>query len=237
MLTQQIDLVGIVKNSEWKEMLVNIVTKKKMDPWNVDLVDITENFMGEIKNKQKLNLKVSANVMLAASILLRYKSDTLNLYERQDQELEGAVFIPDEVYVQDPIPNLEPMMRSTQRKVTLDELIKAVENVINKEKNKAAKKRIKIERIVPKTLLEIVTESPESFERELKKVFKKIQKDANGESLSMFSNLIENKTSEGVLSLLLPVLHLANKGKIAIWQEEIFGEIFINLLDDTYESN
>lgn len=208
----------------------------KLDPWDIDLSQITDTFLGEIKEKQKLNLKLSANVVLAASILLRYKSDRMNLHERQDQELAGAVFIPDEIYVSDPIPNLEPTMRATKRKVTLDELISAVEDIIDKEKRKATKKRTKIENIVPQSLLDLVTASPEAFEKELERTFHKIKKDANGQNLSMFSNIIQEKTSEGVIASLIPVLHLANQNKIAVWQEELFGEIFINLLADTYET-
>jgi len=207
-----------------------------MDPWNIDISEITEVFMSGIKTKQKLNLKISANVVLAASILLRYKSDAFNLHERQDKELEGAVFIPDEIYVQETIPTLSPQLRITKRKVTLDELISAVEDIITKEKNKSTRQRIKIEKFIPKSLLEIAMQSPENFEKELKNVFDRIKSDSNGESLSMFSNIIKEKTTEGVLATLLPVLHLANKRVVSLWQEEVFGEIFINLLSDTYES-
>jgi len=235
-LAQQINIVEIAKQPEWKEMITNIVNKEKMDPWNINISEITAGFMDEVKEKQKLNLKISANVILAASILLRYKSDSFNLHERQDKILEGAVYIPDEIYVQETIPTLSPQLRVTKRKVTLDELISAVEDIITKEKNKSVRKRIKIENFVPKSLLEIAMQSPENFEKELKSVFNRIKSDANGESLSMFSNIIKEKTSEGVLATLLPVLHLANKRTISLWQEEVFGEIFINLLSDTYES-
>ena len=238
MQTQQLNIVQIAHQPEWKEMIFDIVRKEKMNPWDIDISGVTSNFMTEVKKKQKLNLKISANVVLAASILLRYKSDFFNLHERRDKELEGAVFIPDEIYIADPIPTLSAQVRITKRKVTLNELITAVEDIISKEKRKATKQqeRTKIENIVPKGLLDIVMQSPESFEKELERTFKRIKTDSNGESLSMFSNLIEEGTSEGVIATLLPVLHLANKKVISLWQEDIFGEIFINLLTDKYES-
>ena len=95
---------------------------------------------------------------------------------------------------------------------------------------------MKIEKVVPQTLLDIAMASPENFEKELKRTFVRIKKEANGENLAMFSELVEEKSATGVINLLIPILHLANKEKIAIWQEEIFGEIFINLINDKYES-
>ena len=108
---------------------------------------------------------------------------------------------------------------------------------IEKDTTKATKRRMKIEKVIPQTLMELAMSSPENFEKELKRTFNRIKKEANGESLAMFSNLIEEKSASGVINLLIPILHLANKEKIAIWQEEVFGEIFINLINDKYGSN
>ena len=223
----ELDLIGMAGKPEWKEILVDVVKNQNLDPWDIDLSLISQKYLEQVKELKKLNLKVSANVVLASSILLRYKSDSWVLTQ---QEAIVPVMIPDEIYSEPIVPQLESVLRTTTRKVSLEELIAAMEDIMSKEKKKAEKQGRLLERIIPDSLLEIAANS-EDFEKKLKESLEDIKKNIDEENLVLFSDLLENRTSADIINCLIPVLHLANDGKIAIWQEKAFGEIFIHLLE------
>jgi segregation and condensation protein A len=223
----ELDLIGIAEKPEWKEILIDVVKNQNLDPWDIDLSLISQKYLEQVKELKKLNLRVSANVVLASSILLRYKSDSWVLTQ---EETIVPIMIPDEIYSEPVIPQLESVLRTTTRKVSLEELIAAMEDIMNKEKKKAERQNRLLERIVPDNLLEMAQNS-EDFEKKLKESLEEIKKNVDEENLVLFSDLIEEKTSDGVINHLIPVLHLANDGKIAVWQEKAFGEIFIHLLE------
>ncbi len=223
----ELDLIGIAEKPEWKEILVDVVKNQNLDPWDIDLSLVSQKYLERVKELKQLNLRVSANVVLASSILLRYKSDSWVLTQ---QETIVPIMIPDEIYSEPIVPQLESVLRTTTRKVSLEELIAAVEDIMSKEKKKAEKQSRLLERIVPDSLLEIAANS-EDFEKNLKDSLEEIKKNVDEENLVLFSDLIENKTSADIINHLIPVLHLANDGKIGVWQEKAFGEIFIHLLE------
>jgi segregation and condensation protein A len=223
----ELDLIGIAEKPEWKEILVDVVKNQNLDPWDIDLSLISQKYLEQVKELKKLNLKVSANVVLASSILLRYKSDSWVLTQ---QEIIVPIMIPDDIYSEPIVPQLESVLRTTTRKVSLEELIAAMEDIMSKEKKKAERQNRLLERIVPDSLLEMAANS-EDFEKKLKDSLEEIKKNIDEENLVLFSDLLENRTSADIINRLIPVLHLANDGKIAVWQEKAFGEIFIHLLE------
>jgi len=223
----ELDLIGMAGKPEWKEILVDVVKNQNLDPWDIDLSLISQKYLEQVKELKKLNLKVSANVVLASSILLRYKSDSWVLTQ---EEAIIPIMIPDEIYSEPIVPQLESVLRTTTRKVSLEELIAAMEDIMSKEKKKAERQNRLLERIVPDSLLEMAADS-EDFEKKLKESLEDIKKNIDEENLVLFSDLLENRTSADVINCLIPVLHLANDGKIAVWQEKAFGEIFIHLLE------
>jgi segregation and condensation protein A len=223
----ELDLIGIAEKPEWKEILVDVVKNQNLDPWDIDLSLISQKYLEQVKELKKLNLKVSANVVLASSILLRYKSDSWVLTQ---QEIIVPIMIPDDIYSEPIVPQLESVLRTTTRKVSLEELIAAMEDIMSKEKKKAESQNRLLERIVPDSLLEMAADS-EDFEKKLKDSLEEIKKNIDEENLVLFSDLLENRTSADIINCLIPVLHLANDGKIAVWQEKAFGEIFIHLLE------
>ena len=61
----------------WKSMIFNLIKKESLDPWNIDINTLTQKYIEKIKKLKVLNLKISGKVVLAASILLRIKSNKL----------------------------------------------------------------------------------------------------------------------------------------------------------------
>lgn len=224
----EFDVFVIAQRPEWKEVLVDIVKQERMDPWDIDIGRIAKRFLELINERKALNLRISANVLLAASILLRYKCDAWNI--KGEKEGDPIIFIPDDIIAEPVIPELQAIARTTTRKVSLQELIDAVDSAIGKEKTRAARRPM--EHVVPEPLLAMIDTNPELFEQKIKAVFELVKKNADKEKLTAFSQILDENTASHVIDCLLPLLHLANSQKVAIWQEQIFGEIFIHLLEE-----
>ncbi len=60
----------------------------KVDPWNIDIVDLTEKYIERLREMKELDLRISARAILAASILVRMKSEAL-LYSDEEQDKGG----------------------------------------------------------------------------------------------------------------------------------------------------
>jgi len=225
---QKIDLVKLASQPEWKEILFNIVKKEGMNPWDIDISLLTSRFVDYINSLKRMDFRIPANAVLASSILLRYQSDNWKLSEEKEEY--PLMFIPDWI-IQEPVPlELEPITRVTKRKVTLEELINAIDDVMKKEK-KAVKKQQK-KPVVPESILDLVKVDNDNFEKIEEEVFQRVVKTFDKSKMTLFSNVLKEKTPEEVISVLIPILHLAQKGKLIVWQEEVFGEIFIQLNSD-----
>lgn len=222
--TIEINLEKIAEYPEWKEMLAEIIFAENFNPWNIDVCTLSDSYIRKIREMEKLNLKISANVILAASIFLRCKSDYWKLTEEEPQNF--GMEIPDAVIQELVIPELSPSFRSTTRRITLDELISAVEDAIEREKKKS---RREPRPVFPQEALLHMIGTTEFFEKRLTGFYAKIVENADKEGLVLFSSLLREKNAKEVVESLVLSLHLANKQKISMWQEEFFGEIFIML--------
>ena len=225
-----LELMDLAQQPEWKQILVNVVKKEELDPWNIDINLLTDKFMAKLDELKSFDFRIPANAILASSILLRFKSDRWSVSPIVTDVFE-PMFIPDEI-IQPPVfPELQPVFRETHRKVTLDELIEAIEDVMIKEKVKSKHDK-KLKEEVPDVLIELVKSNEIDFEKRINKVYELVKKNVDKEKLVTLSELVQSKNVNKFLNIFVPVLYLANKGLLNVWQEEVFGEIFIHLIEN-----
>ncbi|MCX6773252.1 MAG: ScpA family protein [Candidatus Micrarchaeota archaeon] len=227
MAGEDLRLEKLVEFPTWREMLLDLVAAKRLDPWNIDIVEVTSGYIERIKKMELLDLRVPANLILAAAILLRFKSDALRFEEE-------AQVVVQETYVEEDsgtevIPVLELKTRiPPKRMVTLDELLLAMERVFEDQKkreDKAAK--IDIPSVINIQLPEF------NIEQRMAEVYRRVNEEKDTEGLATFTSILNDKTPLGIIATLLPVLHLVQDKKITIFQEKFFGEIFIRVREET----
>jgi chromatin segregation and condensation protein Rec8/ScpA/Scc1 (kleisin family) len=68
------------------------------------------------------------------------------------------------------------------------------------------------------------------IEDEVEKLYKKIGQLVDSQDLVTFSNIVDKKDRTKVIFTFLPLLFLANEGRVVLSQEPFFGEIFIRLM-------
>jgi chromatin segregation and condensation protein Rec8/ScpA/Scc1 (kleisin family) len=59
------------------EILVGLAERGEIDPWNIDILEVTDRFLGELDRRRELDLRVSGRTLFYAATLLRLKSEFL----------------------------------------------------------------------------------------------------------------------------------------------------------------
>ncbi len=215
------DIVNFVVQPTWKELLIELVSTEQMDPWDIDVGIVAQKYLALIKGMQSMDLRVPANVVLAAALLLRFKSENLTVEDEPEADTFEETALRDEV-----LPELVfRVNRPRRRRMTLDELMKSLEDVIRKGRKTPPPRAF-----LPPLLIEV----PElDMDQKMQKIYDKVVSLKDAEGIVLFSNLLEERSAEQIARHLLPVLHLVQEHKIHAWQDRFFGEIFIRVMDGT----
>jgi len=74
-----------------------MASKGEVDPWNIDVIEVSDRFLNKLEKAQKLDLRVSGKVLLFAAILVRMKADILSaeVIPLSEEELEKKEEIED----------------------------------------------------------------------------------------------------------------------------------------------
>ncbi len=74
------------------EILVSMAKTGKINPWNIDIVDITDKYLAQMFQMKAQNLRLTGRTLLFAAILLKLKSNILeniNINEFEGVQEEG----------------------------------------------------------------------------------------------------------------------------------------------------
>jgi len=223
----RLEIEDLVVNPTWREILTDLVVSEQLDPWNLDIVEITSKYIERVKKLKDLELHIPANVILAAAIFLRLKSESLKLVE---EVVENDVYVEDSPLADAPMLHLR-MRVPPQRTITLTDLVNALEEVMSLEKVREQRKKERVQ------VLELKLPNYD-IENEMSSMLAMARKLADEKGWLTFSNLIKNRqktnirketASESIVFSFLPLLYLEHNNKLFLLQEKLFGEILINI--------
>ncbi len=94
MVANSIDSLNIQNNENFVheaevdgiEILVNMAKQGKIDPWNVNIVDVTDKYLMHLFQSKAQNLRLTGRTLLFAAILLKLKSNVLEGLDVMDFE-------------------------------------------------------------------------------------------------------------------------------------------------------
>jgi segregation and condensation protein A len=214
----------VIEKENWEEVIYYIVSLENIDPWDVDLVKLTDSFLKFIKNIEELDFRIPAKVVFVAAILLRLKSDNLSIFEEEETD---EILKEQKPFAELGIdPNLVqlgyPMKRIPKRQVTLDELVTALRKAL------AVKER-KTERvIVARGQLEDIGKAEEDLTKKIEEMMKEIQEMLSKMDKVEFSKIVKTWKRDKIVEKFIPLLHLESDEKISCEQEDYFKEILIS---------
>lgn len=206
------------------EVLVNLARNGEIDPWNIDIVEVTDKFLRWVEEMEKMDLRVSGRTLLYAAILLRMKSNALVEVEDEPDIMDDELEFEINEY---PVPSL-PLRRSSNRPVTLEELLSELKKAEALEKRRIERIKNKTEerRAVIEEVLSIAHE--EDIESRVGKMRKLLSELFEKQKYIKFSELSSRLDRAGKIMAFLALLFLATKREIWLEQEELFGELFIS---------
>lgn len=227
------------------EILVQLAEKGEIDPWDVDIIEVTDKYLKALYKSPRENLLNAGRAIFYASVLLRLKSDILlnlsneTLLASQQTENyfpEDEMLFSEEEFHLD-ISKLESFLTRSplaklqrKRKISLGDLIFALQQAEEEEERRSLRAKLRAERaftiVVPETpddIFEITQEEDidEVVER-IEAIIEEHLTDEKPITLSFLSQVMNN-TSKPFLGLLF----LAHMQKIVLSQTDFYGEVYI----------
>ncbi len=206
---------------------MDLVLSREIDPWDIDIIDLTNKFLDRLRKLKTLDLRISGKTILTASILLRMKSEHLMREEKKEEEddaffdfwedIENAEFEMDDIK--------PPLRRRNVGKMTLPELFEALIDAL--EEGERPKKKI-IAKLGPQ--LYQIDEIKADIRKQVEKLYQHLLELKDIKDIIEFSELLEERTTREIARLFLYILFLYSDRKIDVTQEMMFGEILIKVL-------
>ena len=230
------------------EILVGLAERGEIDPWNINIIEVTDRFLSELKRRQQLNLQVSGRTLFYASTLLRMKSEQLNVAEDDDDESNGEDLFGNEFgggtdeeidfgTRLGPIERLEhEIQRRLDRKnmrkspITLFELITELKNIEKEERRRHrmadGHTDLSDSLIDADDVVSIAHE--EGFQESS---MTRLAEYLEGLEIDEEMTLAElcQRMEWGIPEVYIPLLFLALDGRCSLRQEEFFGDIFVQI--------
>ncbi len=140
--TEFISRSGIKKDVQTDaiEIILDLVKEGKLDPWNIDIVDLYDKYMARISQLKQDNLRSVGKAILFSSTLLKIKSDILQGISINDFDPEPLDYFEDDNFEAD----YEQMQIPTNNVVSFDEVLQRRTSVrLNRKRNVTLKDLIR----------------------------------------------------------------------------------------------
>ncbi len=187
------------------DIVLKLMINGEIDPWNVDIVDLADRYLKEIKKMNIPNLRLASRALAAAALLLKMKADALDLGETEEDKEKIS----------------RKRLFGIKRFYTLDEIAHVLKKHIapviefkpkKTVKRKPYKKRQKKPITIP------------LFQGKLEDTIEFLEKEFSDLSEMITFTEIQHPNKPQVF---VALLFLNYEKKINIYQEEPFGEIYI----------
>lgn len=229
------------------EILVDLAEKGDIDPWDIDIIEVTDKYLKALNQSPRENLLNAGRAIFFASVLLRLKSDILlnisNETLLQSQQTED--FFPEDQLLEGDnevridLSRLESfIVRSSlgkqqrKRKIILSDLITALQQAEEEEERRTIRRKLRQERLAnviapihtPDDILEIAQEEDvEEITEKIEAVIQEYLTDDKPITLSFLIEIINDKFKP-----FIALMFLAHSGKVVLVQNEFYGEIYVH---------
>ncbi len=229
----------------WQEIIYDLINTEQLDPWDVNITILTQKYLEKISELEEADFFVSSKVLLAASLLLRIKSEILlNKYIKSIDEIlfgkkeEIVKKGLERIELEEDIPDLIPRSPIPRfKRVTLKELMESLNKAIITE-NRRIKKEVIKKNALRESSISLPNTKTISIKDKIKNIFDRL-------TGHLKTNKIKKVTytefvgleKEKRLEHFSPLLHLENQQKVWMQQPEPFEEIDIWMKKTYLEEN
>jgi segregation and condensation protein A len=240
-MTDQIfDIIFKSDEITWQGLLLELVKSEQMDPWDIDISELSHKYIAMVKKLQQADLRISGKVLLAAAMLLRIKAtrlleddvsqfDALLKGEEETLSLDEESHLPPgvnrELYKRLKLLPKAPQPR--KRKVSIYDLIEALQKALETKKRRIAR--------IPIVDIEI-PEKKFDISKTMEDLLSRIIAHCKEKGKLTFSDIAPKEADKKAkVYSFIPLIFLSNTGNIELQQQEHFGEIDILLRQNQKE--
>lgn len=221
------------------DLLCHLIDKNKMNIYDINLSEITDQYIEYIKEQEKLNLEIASEFLVMASTLLYLKSKNLLPKQEEDEE---------EITEEELIRRIIEYKKFKEiSKVLKENYISFLNRYFKGQEEIELPKRKLEENFETKLIPEIYKELVERNSEKLNQNAKNIEKIAivenytvAGKVKEMFKVLVKQKrfvfnklfsikkhNKQEVVTAFSGLLELSRRNKVETSQEELFGDITV----------
>ena len=223
------------------DLLLHLIKESKMDIMNIEIEEITKQYMNYLDEQEKMNLEIASEYLVLASELLEIKSKMLlpsfkNEEEEEEEDpreelvnrlleyqaykeitkvLQEKEELRKEIYTKSPenIKNYIDEVKEVNLDVSLDDLVEAFKKFLDRKKdNKPLKTKVTVNEI-----------SVSSRRHDIKRLLKDKKKVS-------FFELFPVVTKEYVVATFLAILEMAKSKELVITQNDTFDDIICEVV-------
>lgn len=222
------------------DLLCYLIDKNKMDIYEVNISDITDQYIEYLKIQEDLNLEIASEFLVMASTLILMKSKGLLPKEVEDEaelteeellqriieykkykEISKTFKQRMEIYSKRfyKLPdNIELPKQKIEKEFCMDDIVERYRELIERNENKKNENA--------KNINEIAIHEVYSVSDKVKEIFKELVKKPRFVFSKLFS--LNEKPKAEVVTAFSGVLELSRRNKIDTEQKEVFGDIIIS---------
>lgn len=116
-----VSLNPVTQEFDGIEILVSMAKTGKVNPWNIDIVDITDKYLTQMFEMKAQNLRLTGRTLLFAAILLKLKSNILENIDIVEFEQGQQEF--DEFDISDDFDNDDSYGYNQSNVISIDEVL------------------------------------------------------------------------------------------------------------------
>jgi segregation and condensation protein A len=95
-----------MENQNPIDIILKLVVKGEIDPWNIDIRVLADKFLNEIKNMYIPDLITASKVLVVAALLLKLKAESLDQVEEKEEIHRKRIFGIKRFYTIDEIAHI-----------------------------------------------------------------------------------------------------------------------------------
>lgn len=202
-------------------LLTDVLQLDKVNPWNVDVGKLVVGFLNEMKRLGDIDFRISGNALYSASVI----------FMRKTRELVQLGILPPDEEDEDEIqiPLIRPPFRLTNRRVTIEELLVAMDQVLNKETRVRQVTKKQKYRTKDDPITFTVNIDQANIEETIADVYADLQRILKIGEASKFTEILMNTTRTEIVRVFFSLLYLYARALVDIWMEE--NVIWVKLVD------
>lgn len=204
-------------------LLTDVLQLDKVEPWNVDVGKLVVGFLDEMKRLGDIDFRISGNALYSASVI----------FMRKTRELVQLGLLPPEEDDDDgelKIPLIRPPFRLTNRRVTIEELLVAMDHVLSKGDRRRSTPTKRKYRLKADPLTFRINIDQANIEETIADVYNDICRIMKIGDVTKFVDVLMNNTRQEIVRVFFSLLFLFARAYIDIWMDEE-SVIWVKLLE------